>query len=58
MWPAAMALGTSAPTLAAAALTGGGSVAAQLAARALPVVMGAGQGVGAAKGAIYDTVIV
>lgn len=50
------ALGTSLPTLAAAALTGGGSVAAQLGARVLPGLIGGAQGVGAVKGAIYDTV--
>lgn len=50
------ALGTSLPTLGVAALTGGGSVAAQLGARFLPGLMGGAQGVGAVKGAIYDTV--
>lgn len=50
------ALGTSIPTLGVAAMTGGGSVAAQLGARVLPGLIGGAQGVGAVKGAIYDTV--
>lgn len=50
------ALGSAAPTLAAAVLTGGTSVPAQIAARVLPGVVGAAQGVGAVKGSIYDAV--
>ncbi|MEG2469128.1 MAG: PLxRFG domain-containing protein [Comamonas sp.] len=50
------AVGSVVPTLAAAALTGGGSVAAQLAARAAPMAIGAVQGAGAVKGGIYDAV--
>ncbi|HQX68402.1 MAG TPA: hypothetical protein PLG70_09075, partial [Ottowia sp.] len=50
------ALGTSVPTLAAAFLTGGASVPAQVAARALPAVIGAAQGTGAVKGQIYEAV--
>lgn len=50
------ALGSAAPTLAAAVLTGGASVPAQIAARVLPVVAGAAQGVGAVKGSIYEAV--
>lgn len=50
------ALGTAAPTIAGAALTGGGSAAMQLAARAAPVALGAAQGVGAVKGEIHDAV--
>ncbi|WP_260675334.1 PLxRFG domain-containing protein [Comamonas aquatica] len=50
------AVGSVVPTLAAAALTGGGSAAAQLAARAAPVAIGAVQGAGAVKGGIYDAV--
>ena len=50
------AVGSVVPTLAAAALTGGGSAAAQLAARAAPMAIGAVQGAGAVKGGIYDAV--
>ncbi|MDX9742057.1 MAG: hypothetical protein RBT81_12920, partial [Gammaproteobacteria bacterium] len=50
------ALGTAAPTIAGAALTGGGSTAAQLAARAAPMALGAAQGVGAVKGEIHESV--
>jgi hypothetical protein len=50
------AVGSVVPTLAAAALTGGGSAAAQLAARAAPLAIGAVQGAGAVKGGIYDAV--
>lgn len=50
------AVGSVVPTLAAAALTGGGSTAAQLAARAAPMAIGAVQGAGAVKGGIYDAV--
>jgi len=50
------AVGSVVPTLAAAALTGGGSAAAQLAARAAPMAIGAVQGAGAVKGSIYDAV--
>ncbi|MGE0072722.1 MAG: hypothetical protein AB7S55_06645, partial [Thiomonas sp.] len=50
------ALGTAAPTIAGAALTGGGSTAAQLAARAAPLALGAAQGVGAVKGEIHESV--
>lgn len=50
------AVGSVVPTLAAAALTGGTSTAAQLAARAAPMVIGAVQGAGAVKGGIYDGV--
>lgn len=50
------ALGTSAPTLAAAALSGGTSIPLQIAARAAPVAIGAMQGAGAAKGQIYEAV--
>lgn len=50
------AVGSVVPTLAAAALTGGGSAAAQLAARVAPVAIGAVQGAGAVKGGIYDAV--
>jgi hypothetical protein len=50
------ALGTSAPTIAAAAMTGGSSAAAQGAARAAPVVIGAAQGAGNVKGQIHETV--
>lgn len=50
------ALGTSVPTIAAGMLTGGGSAAAQIAARAAPVVLGVAQGVGNVKGQIHETV--
>ncbi len=50
------AVGSVVPTLAAAALTGGGSAAAQLAARAAPMAIGAVQGAGAVKGGIYEAV--
>ncbi|ADU99446.1 PLxRFG domain-containing protein [Alicycliphilus denitrificans] len=50
------ALGTSAPTLAAAALSGGSSVAAQIAARAAPVVLGVAQGAGNIKGQVHEAV--
>ena len=50
------ALGSSVPTLAAAFLTGGTSVPAQVAARALPKVIGVAQGTGAVKGQIYEAV--
>jgi len=50
------ALGTSVPTIAAGMLTGGGSAAAQVAARAAPVVLGVAQGVGNVKGQIHETV--
>jgi hypothetical protein len=50
------AVGSVVPTLAAAALTGATSTAAQLAARAAPMVIGAVQGAGAVKGGIYDGV--
>lgn len=49
------ALGTSAPTLAAGLLTGGGA-AAGLAARAAQVGLGAAQGVGGIKGQIHEGV--
>ncbi|GAO73518.1 hypothetical protein, partial [Comamonas sp. E6] len=49
------ALGTSAPTLAAGLLTGGGAVPA-IAARAAQVGLGAAQGVGGIKGQIHDSV--
>lgn len=50
------ALGTAAPTIAGAALTGGTSTAAQIAARAAPLALGAAQGVGAVKGEIHESV--
>ena len=50
------AVGSVVPTLAAAALTGGTGAAAQLAARAAPLAIGAVQGAGAVKGSIYDSV--
>ncbi|QXW17422.1 PLxRFG domain-containing protein [Comamonas aquatica] len=50
------AVGSVVPTLAAATLTGGGSAAAQLAARAAPMAIGAVQGAGAVKGGIYEAV--
>ncbi|TYK72093.1 PLxRFG domain-containing protein [Comamonas sp. Z1] len=49
------ALGTSAPTLAAGLLTGGGAVPA-IAARAAQVGLGAAQGVGGIKGQIHESV--
>ncbi len=49
------AVGTSAPTLAAGLLTGGGA-AAGLAARAAQVGLGAAQGVGGIKGQIHESV--
>ncbi|WP_314972826.1 PLxRFG domain-containing protein [Comamonas testosteroni] len=49
------ALGTSAPTLAAGLLTGGGAVPV-IAARAAQVGLGAAQGVGGIKGQIHDSV--
>lgn len=50
------ALGTTAPTLGAALLTGGKSAAAQIASRAVPAAIGAAQGTGAVKGEIYEAV--
>ncbi len=50
------ALGTTAPTLGAALLTGGKSAAAQIVSRAVPAAIGAAQGTGAVKGEIYEAV--
>lgn len=51
----AQAAGTAVPTLAAAAMTGGAGPMATAARFAAPAVMGGIQGMGATKGAIYET---
>lgn len=52
----AQGVGSIAPTLAAAALTGGTSLEAQIAARAVQAGVGAAQGIGTIKGSVRDAV--